>query len=346
MESIAADASKATSLDNHTGGSTNATAPTTSANGATLPPLPADHLDHPEQWATGGDPATDKQKGFIAVLEGKNPGLVPEGGLDKELMGKSEASEVIEKLKAGQSVVSEGQEGAQTGGGVHDGGKVAAKQAQGAGQVDHKADSKEHKEETKEEYGEKSGEKRKAPASGPAAASTRKTSESKEDAQDEDEIVETDADGKDLKESHQTTLDGAFATKSDEESSGGKSEENDRASKKPRLDQSKDNAQSRSESKEASDSASADQPKGASKGNGKSASAQQQNTNVGDTIPGSDEHLDHPENWTTGEEPATDKQKGFIKVLEKQKGVEGMGGVEGGLGKSEASEKIEELKEM
>ena len=50
----------------------------------------------------------------------------------------------------------------------------------------------------------------------------------------------------------------------------------------------------------------------------------------------------------TGDEPATDKQKGFIKVLEKQKGAaaaSAAGDVEN-LGKSEASEKIDELKSM
>ena len=61
-----------------------------------------------------------------------------------------------------------------------------------------------------------------------------------------------------------------------------------------------------------------------------------------ETVPGDGEHLDHPENWTTGDEPATEKQKGFLAVLEKKKGME----VENmnSLGKSEASEKIDELK--
>lgn len=62
------------------------------------------------------------------------------------------------------------------------------------------------------------------------------------------------------------------------------------------------------------------------------------------TVPGDEAHLDHPENWTTGADPATDKQKGFLKVLEKQKGVS-VGDVSG-IGKSEASEKIDELKNM
>ncbi|MCZ6914695.1 MAG: DUF3072 domain-containing protein [Rickettsia endosymbiont of Ixodes persulcatus] len=63
-----------------------------------------------------------------------------------------------------------------------------------------------------------------------------------------------------------------------------------------------------------------------------------------ETVPGDEAHLDHPENWTTGGEPATDKQKGFLKVLEKQKGVE-VGDI-ASIGKSEASEKIDELKNM
>lgn len=63
-----------------------------------------------------------------------------------------------------------------------------------------------------------------------------------------------------------------------------------------------------------------------------------------DTVPGDESHLDHPENWATGGDPATEKQKGFLKVLEKQKGVE-VGNVDG-IGKSKASEKIDELKNM
>jgi hypothetical protein len=80
------------------------TTSTTAANGAPLPPLPKDHLDHPENWATGGEPATDSQKGFIKVLEGKKPELVPEGGVQLEGLSKSEGSEVIEKLKSGEKV--------------------------------------------------------------------------------------------------------------------------------------------------------------------------------------------------------------------------------------------------
>ena len=54
-------------------------------------------------------------------------------------------------------------------------------------------------------------------------------------------------------------------------------------------------------------------------------------------------HLDHPENWTTGGEPATEKQKAFIASLAKQKGeaVDQMG--LGGISKSGASERIDEL---
>ena len=81
--------------------------PSHAADPAALPQLPKDHLDHPEQWVTGAEPATEKQKGFIRVLEGKNEELVPPQGLDVEAMGKSEASEVIDKLKNGKSVGSD-----------------------------------------------------------------------------------------------------------------------------------------------------------------------------------------------------------------------------------------------
>lgn len=60
-----------------------------------------------------------------------------------------------------------------------------------------------------------------------------------------------------------------------------------------------------------------------------------------DTIPGDGQHIDHPQNWATGDQPATDKQKGYLKVLEKQKGAS-VGNVES-LGKSEASDKIDKL---
>jgi len=55
----------------------------------------------------------------------------------------------------------------------------------------------------------------------------------------------------------------------------------------------------------------------------------------------SDETLQHPENWTTGGESATGKQAGYIKAMASRAGedvnVEGMS-------KTEASEKIGELK--
>jgi hypothetical protein len=78
------------------------------ADPASLPPLPKNHLDHPENWATGTEPATEKQKGFIKVLEGQHPDAVPEGGIDVAEIGKSEASAVIDKLKNGKKVTSAG----------------------------------------------------------------------------------------------------------------------------------------------------------------------------------------------------------------------------------------------
>jgi len=61
-----------------------------------------------------------------------------------------------------------------------------------------------------------------------------------------------------------------------------------------------------------------------------------------DKTPAPDSHLAHPENWATGGEAATTKQKNYIAVLEKQTGEHVDAGA--GLSKSEASEKIEELK--
>jgi hypothetical protein len=49
-----------------------------------------------------------------------------------------------------------------------------------------------------------------------------------------------------------------------------------------------------------------------------------------------------PSEWTTGDDPATSKQKAYIAVLEKRAG-EGVHGLDG-LGKGEASEMIEDLR--
>jgi hypothetical protein len=69
-----------------------------------LPPLPANHLNHPENWTTGSEPITSNQEGFIKVLEGQKPDLVPEAGLDTSKLSKSDASDVIDKLKKGEKV--------------------------------------------------------------------------------------------------------------------------------------------------------------------------------------------------------------------------------------------------
>ncbi|KAJ9099257.1 hypothetical protein QFC22_004846 [Naganishia vaughanmartiniae] len=58
--------------------------------------------------------------------------------------------------------------------------------------------------------------------------------------------------------------------------------------------------------------------------------------------PGDSDYLEHPEQWTTGGEPATQKQRGFLHVLAKQHG-ETETDIDN-LSKSEASEKIDELK--
>lgn len=70
----------------------------TAAPAAVTSALPDNHLQHPESWATGGDPATGKQQAFVASLE-KQHGV--DLGVDEGQLGKSEASEVIDKLKQG-----------------------------------------------------------------------------------------------------------------------------------------------------------------------------------------------------------------------------------------------------
>ena len=74
------------------------------ADPSNLPPLPANHLNHPENWTTGSEPITSNQEGFIKVLEGQKPDLVPEAGLDTSKLSKSDASDVIDKLKKGEKV--------------------------------------------------------------------------------------------------------------------------------------------------------------------------------------------------------------------------------------------------
>jgi hypothetical protein len=60
--------------------------------------LPENHLQHPESWATGGDPATGKQQAVVASLEKQHD---VDLGIDEGQLGKSEASELIDKLKQG-----------------------------------------------------------------------------------------------------------------------------------------------------------------------------------------------------------------------------------------------------
>ncbi|EJD40829.1 hypothetical protein AURDEDRAFT_115701 [Auricularia subglabra TFB-10046 SS5] len=52
-------------------------------------------IRNPDEWTTGGDPATKKQKAYIAVLEERAGG--PVHGLDGAT--KAEASERIEELR-------------------------------------------------------------------------------------------------------------------------------------------------------------------------------------------------------------------------------------------------------
>ncbi|WWC57599.1 uncharacterized protein I303_100131 [Kwoniella dejecticola CBS 10117] len=333
-----------------------------------LPPLPADHLDHPEQWATGSEPATEKQKGFIAVLEKQHPELVEDGdGIEKGELGKSEASEIIDSLKKGEKPKT------------HQDPSAPDTNTEKA--IDENVNGVNDKEgEVKED---KVGEKRKAPSGSTENEDNQKiekvaekekekeipaTQHSQVDelasSQDQDEVIEVDADGKDLKESKQTTLDGAFDNgqkRNGAENGMEEGKDEDRASKKAKLDESSNSTGT--STKEKVPTTIDPTPTSASENNGtkdvqtstststSTATAPSKNDSEsipnppGETVPGSAGHLDHPENWTTGTEPATEKQKGFIKVLEKQKGVVEGGDVEH-LGKSEASEKIEELKEL
>lgn len=55
-----------------------------------------------------------------------------------------------------------------------------------------------------------------------------------------------------------------------------------------------------------------------------------------------DKPIQDPETWATGDDPATGKQMGYIAVMAKEAGEQVPS--ERGMGKGEASQKIEELK--
>ena len=300
-----------------------------------LPPLPKDHVDHPENWVTGDMPATDKQLGFISVLEKQHPELVPDGGLDKEAMDKSEACEVINDLKSGKVVRPPPD------------GKAEAEQKQGDGMES---------------------------MSGPTEASTEGTSTGQENQEDEGtggidmeaiEATQKEVDGKlekgetaddpidvDASPEQPTSEDADDelssvptrkrrasnvkppAHEDREDSLDGIAGDVDQPpAKKPRAEPSTTDGAKQDESSTADE-------KPTSHENGDSANGDADKT-ADDTAPGDGAHLDHPENWATGGDAPTDKQIGFIKVLEKQKGVS----VDTDhLNKSEASEKIDELK--
>ncbi|KAI4203804.1 MAG: hypothetical protein LQ350_001630 [Teloschistes chrysophthalmus] len=56
----------------------------------------SNQLDNPSQWATGADPPTDKQKGFLSTLA-SSKGVSDQVNPDQ--MNKSEASSKIDELK-------------------------------------------------------------------------------------------------------------------------------------------------------------------------------------------------------------------------------------------------------
>jgi hypothetical protein len=53
------------------------------------------------------------------------------------------------------------------------------------------------------------------------------------------------------------------------------------------------------------------------------------------------ERLQHPEEWTTGDEPMTEAQRAYVEALAERTGEQ----LQGDLTKAEASQKIEKLKE-
>ncbi|KAK4683778.1 hypothetical protein P7C73_g6451, partial [Tremellales sp. Uapishka_1] len=313
------------------------------ADPSTLPPLSPNHLSHPETWVTGDDPATGKQKAFVASLEAQHPDLVPKEGLDVDGLGKSGASEVIDALKKGKEVLE-----------PRKGGAGKDEQVSAIGEKGKEVDVKGGKEgddagakEPEEEGGEQVGEKRKAPSktptkktgSSPIPSKSAPAKEPTETEKDEDD-ADIDMNGKDAKPSKQSTLD-HLISHPPTQGAGTETETlplpEDTVSSGPPKKKAKSNGTT-SSTKTSEPEPSASKPVETASANPVEADKSE------DTVPGDSNHLDHPENWTTGADPATEKQKGFIKVLEKQKGA-GEKSVDA-IGKSEASERIEELQKM
>lgn len=349
--------------------------PGTAANGAPLPPLPADHLQHPEQWTTGGESATDSQKGFIKVLEDKNPALVPEGGIDVEGLSKSEGCEVIDALKSGKKVEL-GAEKESKAEGEKEGKETQAKASQKDEQGDVTAAEPEATKEMKtaktdEAKTTSTASKRKSlsddtqPTDSSPSADKTDQAEKKEDDMQVDSDIPGSSDGT-SKDTNTTTSAPADAADGSEEGRPAKKPKTDAASTKGNGDAHNSNANGNghttssppadnlitpAEDTEApavpEDLGNSDKLVDAVVKNGSGTKVSKDEAKVAedDTVPG-EGHLEHPENWATGDEPATDKQKGFIKVLEKQKNAPDAAGDVESLGKSEASEKIQELKSM
>ena len=279
------------------------------ADPANLPPLPKDHLSHPENWVTGDAPATDKQQAFVKSLQSQHPDAVPEGGLDVENLGKSEASEVIEKLKSGETV-GEGSEGKRG----RSGEEVEK------GRVEDDKDGVEGQNEK-------------------AKAETTKPSKRKSDAVDLSNQDASDNDNKHGSSSKPPTLKHPKGTKQARLDPGGFVDDPPPQKLRPESTDADDDRQA--VKGEGAEDTKDEVPNGTDGTNGDEAKHERPEVETG---PGDEAHLDHPENWATGAQPATDKQKGFIRVLEKQKGST-HGSVDS-MGKSEASERIEELKSM
>lgn len=164
------------------------------ADPTNLPPLPANHLDHPENWATGGDSATDKQKGFVKVLEKQHPELVPDEGLHTDSMGKSEASEVIDKLKSGKPIEGHTQEEEVKEGNEEEVKEISKEEVEAANQVE--------KDVANASSNAKAGDKRKAEVDSTPATTTDEAKAANGSADADDEMS-----GKVIKETKQTTLD-------------------------------------------------------------------------------------------------------------------------------------------
>jgi len=257
-----------------------------------------------DQAKQGADaPATEKQKAYIEVLA-KQAGVEVDEDMDR-----GEASAQINALKNGSAVPSKRSATSKDDDDATEKKKteeVSEDKKEGQGKVDDDVDDEPKSKKAKVDAKDKGGKKSSSKANG-EAGDEAKFQNTKED---------NDKTGGDVEATHkQAAFIDSLRDQAGEDSA------------KPATEEHMTRTEASSEIERLKPKADEKQPSALE----------------ADTTPAPDSHLAHPENWATGGESATSKQKSYIAVLEKQKGETVDAGA--GLSKSEASEKIEELKQ-